>query len=247
VRAIILAAGRGSRLNEMTDNQPKCLTELGGHPLLEWQITALRSAGIDDITIVTGYLNEVVEAIGVPTVHNPIWSKTNMVGSFLCAKELIDRPTIVSYSDIVYGPEVVESLLASDASLGVSYDESWEALWRERFEDPLSDAESFRIDDRGVLQEIGGKVSKIGDIEGQFLGLLRFTPSSMFWVGNMIDKNPELAASLDMTSMLARLLADGLEIHGVPIKGKWCEIDTQSDLRVATRLLQANKLTNLFV
>jgi choline kinase len=107
MRAIILAAGRGSRLKGMTDAQPKCLVELAGQPLLHWQIAALRDAGIDEIALVTGYKSEVLEAKGLPTRHNDDWQNTQMVASMLCARDLMDAPVIVSYSDIVYSADAV--------------------------------------------------------------------------------------------------------------------------------------------
>ena len=53
--AIILAAGRGSRMRELTDTKPKCLLELAGRPLLHWQLDALRDAGVERIVLVRGY------------------------------------------------------------------------------------------------------------------------------------------------------------------------------------------------
>ena len=58
MKAIILAAGRGSRMGNLTDESPKCLVELRARPLLEWQLMAIREAGIDDIAIVNGYKRE---------------------------------------------------------------------------------------------------------------------------------------------------------------------------------------------
>jgi len=55
MKAIILAAGRGSRMKNLTDERPKCLVELRGNPLLDWQLAALLEAGIDRIAIDTGY------------------------------------------------------------------------------------------------------------------------------------------------------------------------------------------------
>ena len=60
MKAIILAAGRGSRMKNLTDEKPKCLAKLRGKPLLEWQLTSLREAGIEDIAIVTGYKRELL-------------------------------------------------------------------------------------------------------------------------------------------------------------------------------------------
>ena len=85
MKAIILAAGRGSRLKGLTDDRPKCLVELGGVRLLDWQLAALKAAGIEDVVVVTGYRADLLQAEGVRTIHNPDWARTNMVRSLLCA------------------------------------------------------------------------------------------------------------------------------------------------------------------
>ena len=63
MRGIILAAGRGSRMKHLTSERPKCMVKLQGKPLIEWQLEALRAAGIDDIAIVTGYRHELLSSV----------------------------------------------------------------------------------------------------------------------------------------------------------------------------------------
>ena len=70
MKAIILAAGRGSRMKKMTAHQPKCLTMLKGRPLIEWQLHALREAGINDISIVTGYRSNTLRQYNLTEFHN---------------------------------------------------------------------------------------------------------------------------------------------------------------------------------
>jgi len=242
LKALILAAGRGSRLNEMTDNQPKCMTDLGDKPLLHWQIESLKAAGATDITVVTGYLNEVIKEQGVPTLHNAHWATTNMVSSLLCSLNYIDQPTIVSYSDIVYAPDIVKKLTASKSHLAVAYDDQWLSLWRDRFDNPLDDAESLKIDTNGNLLEIGKKVGHLEEIEGQYLGLMQFTPQSMKWIDDVIVSKNLVVENMDMTSLLNHLIEAGHKLQGVKTSGNWCEIDTQSDLRVAETRLSNGQL-----
>ena len=123
--AVILAAGRGSRMGTETDERPKCLVELGGRPLLEWQVGALNAAGISEISIVTGYRSEVLQESGLNALVNPEWNSSNMVVSLLYAKPVIVRPTVVSYSDIVYEQQAVEVLMAHPGDLVLAYDLNW--------------------------------------------------------------------------------------------------------------------------
>ena len=243
MRAVILAAGRGSRLGAMTDQRPKCLVELDRRPLLQWQVAALRAAGVDDVTVVTGYRREGIEALGFPTQNNPNWDKTNMVGTLWSARALIDRPTIISYSDIVYAPTVVASLAESAADLAVAYDTDWLQLWQQRFPNPLDDAESLRLGPQQQILDIGRRVTSLAEIEGQYLGLIRMTPASMTWLSDLFDRQSELIAKLSMTDLLRTLIHEGRVVAGVETAGHWCEVDTPADLAVAERLVARGEIS----
>src|SRR5579864_1590854 len=110
-RAIILAAGRGSRMKDLTDAAPKCLIQVRGRTLLDRQLDSLRAAGIDEIAIVTGYKRELLAGRADREFHNPTWERTNMVASLACADEwLREHVCVVSYSDIFFEARAVRSL-----------------------------------------------------------------------------------------------------------------------------------------
>lgn len=235
MKAIILAAGRGSRMKTLTEERPKCLVELYGRPLLEWQLAALKDAGIGEIAIVTGYKRELLAGRGLVEFQNPRWAETNMVASLACAGEwLRDEPCIVSYSDIFYEASAPSLLMETDAELAITYDPNWRVLWESRFEDPLSDAETFKMDPSGVLLEIGQKPARIEDIQGQYMGLLRFTPAAWIKVEALRESLDEhMRDRLDMTGMLQRLIVGhGARIHALPYEGRWGEVDSAEDLAV---------------
>ena len=68
-------------------------------------------------------------------------------------------PVIVSYADIFYRGDLIRGLAGAPGALVITYDRRWRELWTRRFADPLSDAETFRIDGAGTLLEIGGKTT----------------------------------------------------------------------------------------
>ena len=147
MRAVILAAGRGSRLGQTGNQRPKCLVELAGKPLIDRQMAALRRAGIEEIGIVRGYRAEMINYPDVFYFANNRWAETNMVMSLTCAAEWLRSGTvIVSYSDIFYRSELVRGLAQAPGQLVITYDQDWRRLWTRRFAEPLSDAETFRID-----------------------------------------------------------------------------------------------------
>jgi L-glutamine-phosphate cytidylyltransferase len=240
MRAVILAAGRGSRLAPLTDDRPKAMVALAGQPLIAWQMAALRGAGIDRIAVVSGYCAERLPRDRCTHFRNPRWADTQMVRSLACAEAwLAADDCIVSYADIAYGRALVAELAAMPHDIAISYDPDWLTLWQQRGENPLDDAETFRRDSTdGRLLEIGGKPASLQGIEGQYMGLLKFSPRGWRRVRAVIDAMPaEACDKLDMTSLLARLLRSGDVIGTVPTRQPWGEVDTASDLRLYETLI----------
>lgn len=231
MKAIILAAGRGSRLGDITAAQPKPLTTLAGKPMLDWQITALNTAGIADIRLISGYCAEALEGYGQGRIFNPDWSRSNMVRSLMCADAILAKETVlVCYGDIVYRPDIIATLMSSPADISITYDQDWWSLWSARFDDPLSDAETFRQRD-GLLQQIGESASDRSQIGGQYMGLLKFTPAGWAQVQAVLaGLTSAQIDKLDMTSLLRRLLEQGIAIAAVAIEGGWVEVDNPSDI-----------------
>jgi len=234
VRAIILAAGRGSRLKELTDDKPKCLVELKGKTLLSRQLDSLRAAGVSEIGIVTGYKKELLKPYGLHEFYNQRWQETQMVVSLREASSwLQEGPCIVSYSDIFYDAIAVTRLLEAEADLAVAYDPNWRELWEGRFEKPLLDAETFKLRSDGTLTEIGNVPNSFEEVEGQYVGLLAFTPSSWDAFQAVIDTlYGHVRDKIDMTSALNKLIQEGsVALHAVAVEGLWGEVDHPSDLR----------------
>ena len=235
MKAIILAAGRGRRIARLSDQAPKCLIEVSGKPLIDLQIAALKRGGVSEIGIVTGYKREALEDRKLPEFHNPDWSTTNMVKSLCMADAwLSSSPCLVSYSDIFYGPDAAAMLVESTSTLAITYDPNWFALWSKRFDDPLDDAETFRIDKKFILEEIGKKAQNVADIQGQYMGLLRFTPKAWGEIQSILyNLGEDITNSIDMTTVLQKVIErKKIKICGIPYDGNWGEVDTEEDLQV---------------
>jgi choline kinase len=244
MRAVILAAGRGSRMGPLVGDRPKCLVELARKPLIRRQIAALQGGGISSIGIVRGYLGNMINIEDATNFENPRWAETNMVMSLASAATwLRSDTTVVSYADIFFGCDVVRNLAASSGDLVVAYDRSWRSLWARRFDDPLSDAETFRTDATGNLIEIGRRTTKIDDIEGQYMGLLKFTPEAWRAVEAVLAAvDAKARDSMDMTTLLRALLDSGFPIKTVGIAGQWGEIDSSSDLELYEKMIREGEL-----
>lgn len=245
MKAIILAAGRGSRMGAATEAQPKCLTLLGGRALLDLQRSALSGGGVAEQAVVTGYLSHLLDRQQLTTFHNARWAETNMVRSLQCASPWLSAHTcIVSYSDIFYPVETVRALAGSAGDIAIAYDRDWRDLWNARFADPLLDAETFRLKSDGTLAEIGARATDIKEVQGQYMGLLKFTPRGFAIVSNHLSGlNDDLVDKLDMTSLLSRLLRAGVSINTVATAPGWGEVDSRSDVTLYEQWLQEKKLT----
>jgi choline kinase len=123
--------------------------------------------------------------------------------------------------------------MASPGPISLTYDRLWRQLWSERFEDPLADAETFRRSADGRLLEIGRRTRTAGEIEGQYMGLLKFTREGWARTAAFLESvSPSERDRLDMTTLLARMVQGGETIQTVPLEGRWCEVDSDEDLRI---------------
>lgn len=234
MKAIILAAGRGSRMKEKTAVLPKCLTNLWGKTLLEWQIKAIRDAGIEEIGIVTGYRAEEIRKRqpDLHYFHNEAWAETNMVATMMEADEWLSSfDCIISYSDIIYTRKAISLLMDAKDDIAITYYINFLDLWKGRFENPLDDIETFKIDVDNCITEIGQKAKSLDEIEGQYMGLLKFSPKGYKIIREQNEKDmPKPIAKMDMTGLFSYLLSKGIKMRAVAYDELWLEMDSQNDL-----------------
>ena len=245
LKAIIIAAGTGSRLSPLTNERPKCLLEVGGKTILERAIDALRENGVERIAVVRGYLGHLIDYPDVTYYENPRFKENNVLGSLFCAEDEMDDDFIVSYSDIIYSSAIVASLASSDADIALTTDVDWLARYDGRDGHPVSEAELVRIAD-GRVAKIGKGVVRADEAHGEFIGLAKFTrPASEIMraayhraASAGADAPFQRAASLEkayLADMIQELIDTGSVVTNVDIQGGWMEIDTPHDLAKARR------------
>lgn len=255
MNAIILAAGEGRRLRPLTNDNPKCMVNLFGKPILERQIDIFQSCGINDISIVTGYRNDKIRFKNLRYFRNEKYATTNMVETLFCAKKSLVNSTIVSYGDIIFEKNVLEKLIDATDDICVVVDKDWYKYWKIRFDDPLEDAESLILDDNGYIKNIGQKVSNVEQIMGQYIGLMKFQNDGITTLKNFYENikkqascgknplNPKLPFEKSyLTDLLQALISNGYKIKSIPINNGWLEIDTKHDYEVYNSLYEENKL-----
>ncbi|MCR2064282.1 phosphocholine cytidylyltransferase family protein [Campylobacter helveticus] len=249
MKALILAAGFGSRLMPLTKEKPKCMVEYEKKMIIEYEIEALRAGGVSEIAVVGGYLDPVlkdfVAGLGVKSFYkNENYDKSNMLFTLFCAREFIQKcidegqDLIISYADIVYFKESVEKLSRARADLAIVVDRAWRELWQKRFENPLDDAETLKMKE-GKIKELGKKAKSYDEIEAQYIGLFKFShtflPKMISFYESLDRKALYDGKDFDnmyMTSFLQALIDKFDNALAVEINGGWCEIDFKSDLEI---------------
>jgi choline kinase len=237
LKAIILAAGEGSRLRPYTEDRPKCLVEVDGVSLLDRQLAVLASEAIEPVILIGGYRVEMLQRPGIELRTNPRYAETNMVWTLFCAEDDLDEEFLLCYGDIVYSREILQKVLQSDADIAVAIDLDWESYWRARNEDPLDDAETLKMSADGQLLEIGQKPQSLEEIEGQYMGLMKFSAKGAELLkqtfhaaketGQLGGKPIEKAY---MTDLLQAMIDANHGLEAVLVHGGWVEVDTVSDL-----------------
>ena len=239
MRAVILAAGMGSRLMPLTADRPKCMVRLQGRALLHRQLDILQTYGIKKVLVVGGYRFEALDSLWAKKVRNDDYEQTNMVDSLWEAAAWFDgkEDLIVSYGDIVYNSSVLAALLASPHAFVTVVDRAWRRYWAARMPDPLADAESLKLDTNGRIVDLGRKPQSYEEIEGQYIGLSLIRASvqeAVLEAWRRMDR----AATYDgqpfekmyMTTFLRYMGERVTPLYAAPIENGWIEVDRPEDL-----------------
>ena len=227
MRAIILAAGVGSRLQVLSGGKPKCLVEIGGRPLILHQLEALADHGIGPVLIVAGYKAEEVRSVvgdRAEFVINERYQETNSLYSLWLAREHVDGPFILLNCDLFFSPEILERLLDAPPN-ALAYD-STSSRGREQTKIAVKD---------GRVVDIGKDVPP-GSARGESLGTLKFDGTgskAMFEAADrLLKEGNERAWVIEAT----RAASTQVGIHAINVAGlAWTEIDFPYDLDVARR------------
>ena len=185
MKAIIVAAGRGRRLGQETEEIPKCMVEVAGRAILHRQLDALAAAGVDDVVIVRGYRgNKIAPPAGGPPlrfVENPDWAENNILTSLLYAEREMKDGFLFSYSDIVFAPEHARRLAEAPGPVALVIDRRWRDAYEGRTLHPVSEAELARVEGAGAaaaVTRVGKRLVAAEEAAGEFIG-----PGALFGRG----------------------------------------------------------------
>ena len=238
VKAVILAAGVGSRIRPLTDDCPKTLLEVGGVAILERMLTHIQNCGIRDVVLVVGYLHERVEAFVRDTfpdlnanfVLNTRYRETNTGYSLMLAADFIADSAFVKFdADVVFENEVLHRLLGSDDENCLCIDRNIQL-----------DAEEVKVilaDHSRILR--ASKEVPARDAIGESIGIEKIQASTATLLIAELRSMMEDANNLQeyYEGAYERLIEKGVAFHAVDITGlKWTEIDTREDFDTAAAI-----------
>jgi len=247
MKAIIIAAGRGSRLGHLTENKPKCLLEFYGKTLLEHQLGALKLNGIYDISLIKGYLADKINFPNLRYYLNDNYQNNNILNSLFYAENEMNDDVIISYSDILYSPEVIKKLKEAKGDIVAVVDTNWQGYYEGRTDHPISEAENIILDSNDRVLEIGKHLLD-ERIDGEFIGMMKLSKKGCEIFKNYFGKvkslftgKPFMRAPVFeqayITDMLQYLIDNNVDIYSAKINKGWMEIDTIQDYERAKQFI----------
>ena len=231
---IILASGRGSRLNNITKNKPKCLTVIKERKTLLDYISQNFEKN-DNKIISTGYKsNLIVKHLfdkNINYVKNKNYLKTNMVESLmLCKKKLKQGDLIIVYGDIYFDQKIIKKVKKLRGNI-IALNANWLQSWKKRY----STLNRIREDAEDLIVS-KGKIISIGDKIGkklpkfQYMGILKFEKKTFMNLEKFYKKMNNKKISL--THFINETIKAKIATYNYSIfKNYWYEVDNISDLK----------------
>jgi choline kinase len=232
MRGIILAAGKGSRLNGTIGDKPKCLLRVGGKTLVERQIEALTGVGITDIVVVVGCQAESVRrtcGAHITYVENSRFAQTNSLYSLWLARPLLYDGFVVMNCDVLFHPQMLSDLVTSrheDALLIAYQDEDAE---------PFGDEEMKIKVRRGRVTEIA-KTLPTEEADGENVGIVKFGRDGAALLTRLLDERVVAGGLRDWAPKAFGDFARLRPLYALSTRAfPWTEIDFPQDYERAVR------------
>ncbi len=229
-----------------TADSPKCFAEVEDRSILQWALDAFRANGVDDICFIGGYRIEAVRERHPELTfrHNDNWEKNNILASLFYAEDLMDEPFVCCYSDILFSPQAIASLLASNDDMALVVDTEWGVRYEQRHDHPPSDAEKVTVQN-GRVTRIHREIAE-GEAYGEYIGVARFSAGGAARLKAYYHRCREQYAGRPFREagvfekaykilLFQEMIEAGEEVIHVDTPGGYIEIDTQEDFEYARR------------
>jgi len=237
MHAIILAAGRGSRLLPLTTDLPKCLLPIGNTTVLGMQLDTLAAHGVETATVITGFNSHMVEdeinaRLGGPrveTLFNPFFQVADNLASCWMARASMSEDFLLINGDTLFSPELLQTVLSAPAKdVAVTIDQKG-----------YYDGDDMKVTLDGSQLTAIGKTLALTETDGESIGMLRFMNAGPEIFRNELGRlmrTPDGTKSWFL-SAIHGLAQSGQHIDTINIKGAdWSELDTPEDYEVCRSL-----------
>ena len=233
--AVLLAAGTGSRLKPLTNDAPKCLTEVSGISMLERQVCCLRQHGFKRLIVVVGHLRHgIQEFLGkrrgdltIDYVFNPQYHTTNNIYSLYLVRKEVREPFLLIECDLVFDPSLLEGMLCPDR-IAVSRILPW------------MNGTTVSLHGSGQVKAFHvGSDAPLGERPCKTVNIYSFSPLSWRRIAKRLDQRIAAGKVNDYyETVFADMVAAGsLSFEAVFFDTKrWYEVDSVKDLRQAERM-----------
>lgn len=237
MKAVILAAGKGTRLGDLTKEIPKPMIRVGNRSCLGWILEGIRNADVKDFIIVTGYLGEIIEEafgdgrefdVNITYVKQEEQLGTGHALS-ITRDAVAGEPIIMSFGDILIPPENYSNMLKN--FLSGEHDALLALKW---VEDPYRGAAVYTDENYRVTEIIEKPEKGISSTNWNNAGIFVFKPVIYEYVARL---QPSARGEYELTDAISMMLKDGYSISGHPLSGYWGDIGTPEDVLRMSRVL----------
>jgi choline kinase len=239
MNAVILSAGQGKRLLPLTANKPKCLLDLEGQSIIEWQIDELAKSGINRISVVVGYHAERVEQLlhrrygndRVEVIYNPTYSWADNLFSCWVARGEMGDDFVLLNGDTLLESAVLRRLMNAPI----------QPVTVVTHKKPNYDADDMKVSLQGDrLVDIGKKLAA-GNVDAESIGMILFREKGPLMFRKAVEKALQDPAAIKKwyLSVIARM-AQSVPVWTISANGlQWCEVDFPADLKQADKVVRA--------
>lgn len=232
MQAIIMAAGKGTRLANLTNNKPKSFIEIDGNKLIEYNLDMLSKYGIKDVILVTGYMSEEFEKLlsnrkGIRLVLNPFFEITNVLASFWFGQEFLNDDFIYMHADTLCAREIFEDLLCHNGEIVLPVDFG------------PCDEEAMKV--KLVNEEVKhiNKIMSPKFADGEFIGIAKISKNCIpiiKRISNSFMKEQKFSSYFEVV-LEEIILRDYFKVSTISTGERfWCEIDYPEDYEIAKNM-----------
>ncbi len=227
-KAVILAAGRGSRLQKTLKGKPKPLLKIENKSLIRLLIDKLEKLKIKKIIVVTGFKSQLIKKEikkNVKFIHYPYFNKTNNLHTLLHIKNELKEPFLCLFSDVIFEIKILKNLLSANGDIVIAIDKN----------SNLSGTMRVKLN-KGYVIDVGNHIS-LKSSDGNFIGFSKFSQTGAHILRDSLQKFKNSNYNDYYTVSLNKLIKEKKKVNFVDVGNSyWKEIDTKADYETAKKI-----------